>query len=157
MGLTTWMFYGKFRFENVFQKHADFARKQTTWPAYTMTFLKYKTYVVTTPALSHAALKAKSLSLEPLSSLVAGRMLGLSKEANRLLGLGENDQWIGSHAIGERRVTFSKHLASGPGLLGPSQTASDIVAEGVNKITSNWRSEERRVGKECRSRWSPYH
>ena len=20
-----------------------------------------------------------------------------------------------------------------------------------------WRSEERRVGKECRSRWSPYH
>ena len=103
-----------------------------------MTFLKYKTYVVTTPALSHAALKAKSLSLEPLSSLVAGRMLGLSKEANRLLGLGENDQWLGSHAIGERRVTFSKHLASGSGLLGPSQTASDIVAEGVNKITNNW-------------------
>src|SRR2546422_1575170 len=23
--------------------------------------------------------------------------------------------------------------------------------------TSSWRSEERRVGKECRSRWSPYH
>src|SRR5215216_8036538 len=22
---------------------------------------------------------------------------------------------------------------------------------------SSWRSEERRVGKECRSRWSPYH
>ena len=22
---------------------------------------------------------------------------------------------------------------------------------------SGWRSEERRVGKECRSRWSPYH
>ena len=22
---------------------------------------------------------------------------------------------------------------------------------------SLWRSEERRVGKECRSRWSPYH
>ena len=22
---------------------------------------------------------------------------------------------------------------------------------------SEWRSEERRVGKECRSRWSPYH
>ena len=22
---------------------------------------------------------------------------------------------------------------------------------------SDWRSEERRVGKECRSRWSPYH
>ena len=25
-------------------------------------------------------------------------------------------------------------------------------------LTGNqWRSEERRVGKECRSRWSPYH
>ena len=23
--------------------------------------------------------------------------------------------------------------------------------------TGNYRSEERRVGKECRSRWSPYH
>ena len=24
-------------------------------------------------------------------------------------------------------------------------------------IWIKWRSEERRVGKECRSRWSPYH
>ena len=23
--------------------------------------------------------------------------------------------------------------------------------------STDWRSEERRVGKECRSRWSPYH
>ena len=30
----------------------------------------------------------------------------------------------------------------------------------VRKVSKNswrWRSEERRVGKECRSRWSPYH
>src|SRR5574337_2058261 len=27
----------------------------------------------------------------------------------------------------------------------------------VNPATHNLRSEERRVGKECRSRWSPYH
>ena len=25
------------------------------------------------------------------------------------------------------------------------------------KLLSDYRSEERRVGKECRSRWSPYH
>ena len=25
------------------------------------------------------------------------------------------------------------------------------------KNNNEWRSEERRVGKECRSRWSPYH
>ena len=34
-------------------------------------------------------------------------------------------------------------------------TELDYVAEGLNK--SFKRSEERRVGKECRSRWSPYH
>ena len=28
---------------------------------------------------------------------------------------------------------------------------------GLNTILDNDRSEERRVGKECRSRWSPYH
>ena len=27
----------------------------------------------------------------------------------------------------------------------------------AKKIVQNKRSEERRVGKECRSRWSPYH
>src|SRR3989454_10867152 len=28
---------------------------------------------------------------------------------------------------------------------------------GDKYLSSVWRSEERRVGKECRSRWSPYH
>ena len=27
----------------------------------------------------------------------------------------------------------------------------------IHKSLSEFRSEERRVGKECRSRWSPYH
>ena len=27
----------------------------------------------------------------------------------------------------------------------------------INSLTLDERSEERRVGKECRSRWSPYH
>ena len=30
-------------------------------------------------------------------------------------------------------------------------------AHSIFEIISNSRSEERRVGKECRSRWSPYH
>ena len=38
---------------------------------------------------------------------------------------------------------------------------SDIVVFGLGVllfiIATLWRSEERRVGKECRSRWSPYH
>ena len=42
-------------------------------------------------------------------------------------------------------------------------TAVDIIPEKVEKINNrispiqDERSEERRVGKECRSRWSPYH
>ena len=31
------------------------------------------------------------------------------------------------------------------------------VQSNVNPAPVSYRSEERRVGKECRSRWSPYH
>ena len=35
---------------------------------------------------------------------------------------------------------------------------SDGYPYGVGKcLVDHYRSEERRVGKECRSRWSPYH
>ena len=42
---------------------------------------------------------------------------------------------------------------------GLEQTARNQMRDILKKITSNriTRSEERRVGKECRSRWSPYH
>ena len=33
----------------------------------------------------------------------------------------------------------------------------DGSTDGSGRICDFWRSEERRVGKECRSRWSPYH
>ena len=36
----------------------------------------------------------------------------------------------------------------------------DLTAEKLiehSRLPLAWRSEERRVGKECRSRWSPYH
>ena len=37
------------------------------------------------------------------------------------------------------------------------QTASPELRELIAKAPPPYRSEERRVGKECRSRWSPYH
>ena len=42
------------------------------------------------------------------------------------------------------------------------ETHKRIVIDAVNYMqqhpsTTQYRSEERRVGKECRSRWSPYH
>ena len=41
------------------------------------------------------------------------------------------------------------------GFLGGSITQGSLATEHEN--TYAYRSEERRVGKECRSRWSPYH
>src|SRR5256885_12149131 len=38
----------------------------------------------------------------------------------------------------------------------PAWTGVDMGAQGYAVVKIN-RSEERRVGKECRSRWSPYH
>ena len=32
-----------------------------------------------------------------------------------------------------------------------------LTAAPLGSLLGWWRSEERRVGKECRSRWSPYH
>ena len=37
------------------------------------------------------------------------------------------------------------------------QTTVAAVRAYFETFTTRWRSEERRVGKECRSRWSPYH
>ena len=43
------------------------------------------------------------------------------------------------------------------GIAKAAKRASKIAAEGVVYAYIEGRSEERRVGKECRSRWSPYH
>src|SRR2546426_4317449 len=38
----------------------------------------------------------------------------------------------------------------------PARRKADVIAV-HDRCTCGHRSEERRVGKECRSRWSPYH
>ena len=49
------------------------------------------------------------------------------------------------------------------GAMGSSKTANALMARfnyeerGQKTLLVKPRSEERRVGKECRSRWSPYH
>ena len=72
----------------------------------------------------------------------------------------------------EARRTFEQHVAArrvvdlagpdGPTLAGVNTghlTEVDAPADGViaHLRAAQPRSEERRVGKECRSRWSPYH
>ena len=66
------------------------------------------------------------------------------------------NQIIAPHLI---EVTFSKTVH----ILFPSEVkyvdlgSYDIIADKATGAENVVRSEERRVGKECRSRWSPYH
>src|SRR5947208_15090891 len=47
--------------------------------------------------------------------------------------------------------------SSAPVLQTPKATSSTLYFDSLMVNAGNGRSEERRVGKECRSRWSPYH
>ena len=38
-----------------------------------------------------------------------------------------------------------------------AEEAGAVAVMALERVPSDIRSEERRVGKECRSRWSPYH
>ena len=50
----------------------------------------------------------------------------------------------------ERLITLNEAIAL-------ARTQSVDAAVALNELKTSYRSEERRVGKECRSRWSPYH
>ena len=43
------------------------------------------------------------------------------------------------------------------GIVGVTSILLALAVGGFIQLASEARSEERRVGKECRSRWSPYH
>ena len=69
---------------------------------------------------------------------------------------------IGPVQVGGGRL----FLIAGPCVI-ESETHARSMAEAIQRIAAelgvpfifkaSYRSEERRVGKECRSRWSPYH
>ena len=62
--------------------------------------------------------------------------------------------------MGKRMRAFILPLAAVAAILGFYLLRdADLVLTGIveTNIYSTTRSEERRVGKECRSRWSPYH
>ena len=60
----------------------------------------------------------------------------------------------------DRRVWAFVQKRRGPNVVGPFgllQSLADGLKYMFKEIIIPARSEERRVGKECRSRWSPYH
>src|SRR3712207_6870601 len=60
-----------------------------------------------------------------------------------------SDRRLKPTTLRDYRSTIKAHLLPAFGPL----PLEDITTE----MVEDWRSEERRVGKECRSRWSPYH
>ena len=55
---------------------------------------------------------------------------------------------------------LQEELSTLIGVSGHEDDVSNYILELIEKenlADKAWRSEERRVGKECRSRWSPYH
>ena len=74
----------------------------------------------------------------------------------------ENKSKIGANAILAVSLAVSKAAASEKGIslykyLGSNSNPCVLPVPLINIINAGSRSEERRVGKECRSRWSPYH
>ena len=53
----------------------------------------------------------------------------------------------------EEKVISSRYSI----VLASAKRARQIIAGDMPLVEEKDRSEERRVGKECRSRWSPYH
>src|SRR5256886_15089081 len=68
----------------------------------------------------------------------------------------ERTLFLLKHHARFKRLTVMRELASGlPSVLGDHERLiQSFMALMLNAMD---RSEERRVGKECRSRWSPYH
>ena len=103
-------------------------------------------------AIVNTRVNGRVVSIRSLSSVTAFFMLYIAILVLSTLVL---------TAFGHPRLDFMASLSGviaclgnvGPGLasLGPVENFS-WLPEGVRS-----RSEERRVGKECRSRWSPYH
>src|SRR2546425_5381667 len=81
---------------------------------------------------------------------VAGADVGQQRPVVGRVGRGALLGFGGDHATAARREPLPA-IGRRAGLLGGAHLRADLA------LDRTVRSEERRVGKECRSRWSPYH
>ena len=72
-----------------------------------------------------------------------------------------SDWWGEFHKKRETQLTTAREIEKQIFLNQPDRNRNKKWKSNIkeNKLYTTWdsRSEERRVGKECRSRWSPYH
>ena len=78
--------------------------------------------------------------------------------AHRLAGRYEVRSLIGHGGMAEVHLGFDTRLSR---IVAIKMLRSDLARDSIFQARfhreATTRSEERRVGKECRSRWSPYH
>src|SRR5260370_40171065 len=89
-------------------------------------------------------------ALASLDVIDEGRLVEKAESVGRTLHAGLTKLKLDHEIVG---AVHGKGLVAGMHIIKPEtgEPDGDMAAE----IT--YRSEERRVGKECRSRWSPYH
>ena len=67
----------------------------------------------------------------------------------------------GIRKLGQARTvqiaTAAQHIVDDTGVTKAERNLCDQEVPDTQRAGNHERSEERRVGKECRSRWSPYH
>ena len=71
----------------------------------------------------------------------------------------DDKEGIQTKQTGNYRLVAGKHIISYKEYFRDEETGRNATISNLLKISGDTvtRSEERRVGKECRSRWSPYH
>src|SRR5256885_13312885 len=65
--------------------------------------------------------------------------------------------WLAARSCRWVRTLFSEMLDRSSRMASLMASSQALVISEWESPTARGRSEERRVGKECRSRWSPYH
>ena len=83
--------------------------------------------------------------------MINKKLLSFDRKALRYVGLNVLFQWLGMLCNVVLVMTVSRLIG---GVFAGSLTGNALW-QGM--LLCLLRSEERRVGKECRSRWSPYH
>jgi len=83
--------------------------------------------------------------------VIAVLMAALALPAPALASLSIGSSGPVVHAVQKKLIKLRYLGPSGLTGIYSERTAQAVMA------FQGWRSEERRVGKECRSRWSPYH
>ena len=118
------------------------------------------TVIVDRPDEEHLHKSLHGLSRTLLNNMVVGVEKGYSKELE-INGVGYRAEKKGTQLV--MRLGFSHEVIMDeiPGITVEVPGPNKIIIHGIDKqVVGQFaaeRSEERRVGKECRSRWSPYH